>query len=1018
MQTWPIWFKSENAIICAGWWRAAVLGLCLALGMAPMASSAAYRLPTTLGARTSFAGDDDFLDYVQRQTFNYFWLTQDTVTGLVPDRASNPDICSIAAVGFGLSSINVAVTRGWITRAEGAARVRTTLEFLRALPQGEAVSGVAGYRGWFYHFLDLRTGLRAWNSELSTIDTALLLLGVHDCGLFFDAADNADEAAIRQAAATLLQRVDWAFMRRSDQLLAMAWDPVTGHAPSAWIGYNEAMALYLLGLGAENDPLPPASWTAWTSGYQWRTHFGHSYVWTPTGSLFTHQYSHCWVDFLGINDAFLRTSGGNIDYFENSRRATLAQQAYALTRPFANYGALEFGLTACDGPGATIGGVTYAGYAGRGAPPGAPVTLDDGTLAPTAVLGSLPFAPEICLPAARHLYDTYRTEIWSDYGFCDSFNPTANRWFDPDLVGIDAGPIVLMIENHRRGSVWRRMLRSPVIQRGLQRAGFTAPPPDGLDVTATSATRVSVTWSDRAQFETGFQVEASTDGQTFNAVATAAADAVGAGFDALAGTTYTVRVRTLSAAGPSGYRETRQVTTPAAATITVQPADTVVTTGRSAELTVVATGEGALTYQWFKGGVAIAGANTSTLPLANVQGGEAGTYHVVVSSAAGSLASRSVSVAVNPAFFPHPSGVAVTVGGVLFVADASLHTVQRVSTAARVGLLAGGSGMTGAADGIGSAARFNQPGGLAVDAAGTVFVSDTANALIRKIAADGTVTTLAGSSSLRGNTDGTGAAATFGAPSGLALDAAGNLFVADASNHTIRKVTPAGVVTTFVGAAGLSGTADGTGTQARFNTPTGVALDAAGNLYVADSLNGTVRRITPGGAVTTHAGVPGVAGATDGAATVALFNRPLAVAADSAGNIFVADTGNSTIRKIAVSGAVKTWAGLPGIGGLRDGAGATALFNQPSALVRQVDGTLWVADPGNAALRRIDASGAVSTPLLTAEPGGGTGGGTTPPPVTPSHGGGGGGAISVWAILTLAGLALGRAWAQAARRAR
>jgi hypothetical protein len=634
-------------------WRGAV-GVVIVCGFFAV-SLPAYTLPTQTGRRTSFVSDDDFLGYVEQQTFAYFWATQHPTTGLVPDRASNLDVCSVAAVGFGLSSTNIAVSRGWVTRAAARERVRTTLEFLVNLPQGPAATGTAGHRGWFYHFIDANTGLRAWNSELSTIDTALLLLGVIDCALYYDGAD-ATEVAIRRAADTLVSRVDWAFMLRSDNLLAMDWRPESGYHASGWSGYNEAMALYVLGLGAANNPLPAASWTTWTATYAWRIHYGYSYAWCPTGSLFTHQYSHCWIDFRGIADSYLRTNGGGIDYFENSRRATLAQQAYAATRPFANYGSLEFGITACDGPGATINGVVYTGYDGRGAPPGRPVTVDDGTLSPTALMGSVPFAPEACVPALRHLYDTYGASIWSDYGYCDAFNLTANRWFDPDVIGISAGTNVLMLENHRSAELWQRVLRSPIIQRGLQRAGFTAPPPDNVAAVASSPTQIAVTWTDRTDFETGFQVEASTDGgATFNAVATAPANATSATFAARTGTTYQVRVRTTNAAGASGWKNVATVTTPATITITTQPANVTATAGQSVSLRVVASGTAPLSYQWFKGGAALAGATSDTLTFAAVQAADAGSYYVVVTNNEGSATSDAATLTVNAAPPPAPA---------------------------------------------------------------------------------------------------------------------------------------------------------------------------------------------------------------------------------------------------------------------------------------------------------------------------------------------------------------------------
>lgn len=620
-------------------------------------SLSAYTLPAQTGRRAVFADDEDFLGYVEQQSFAYFWATQHPTTGLVPDRASNLDVSSVAAVGFGLSSINVAVSRGWIARAVARERVRTTLQFLVNLPQGPAAAGVAGYRGWFYHFLDTNTGFRVGTCELSTIDTALLLLGVIDCALYYDGAD-ATEIAIREAAETLVNRVDWSFVRRTDNLVAMDWKPETGFHPSGWSGYNEAMALYLLGLGAANNPLPEASWIAWCATYERKIHFGQDYLWCVTGSLFTHQYSHCWIDFRGITDAYLRANSGGMDYFENSRRATLAQQAYAATRPFANYSALEFGITACDGPGATINGVRYSAYDGRGAPSGSPATIDDGTLSPTALLGSVPFAPEACVPALRHLYDTYGTAIWSDYGYCDAFNITAGRWFDPDVIGISVGTNLLMLENHRSAELWQRMLRSPILQRGLRRAGFTAPPPDNVAALAQSPTHVLVTWSDRSAFETGFQVEASTDGgATFHAVATAPADATSATFIGRAGTTYHVRVRTTNASGASGGKSIAVVTTPATLTLTTSPASVTAIVGQSVALRVAATGSGVLTYQWFKNGAAIAGATSDTLTFAAVQTSDAGSYHVVVWSGEGSATSPVATVTINapPAPGPAPS---------------------------------------------------------------------------------------------------------------------------------------------------------------------------------------------------------------------------------------------------------------------------------------------------------------------------------------------------------------------------
>ncbi|HAB15252.1 MAG TPA: Tat pathway signal protein [Verrucomicrobiales bacterium] len=418
--------------------------------------------------RVTAESDDEFLERLERAAFDYFWKEANPTNGLIRDRSKPDSKCSIAAVGFGLSAINIGVERGWISRPTGRVRVLTTLRTFAEGQQGEQPDGVIGHRGWSYHFLELNSGHRAWKCELSSIDTALLLAGVVDAREFYTGAEP-DEVQIREFADQLVARVDWAWMTDGGDTFTMGWYPERGFLRSRWVGYNEAMLLYLLGLGASggsttNDSGTRASnstsvqWEAWTRGYHWRTNYGYAYV--EFAPLFGHQYSHCWVDFRGIADAFMRERG--LTYFENSRRATLAQRAYCIANAgrFSNYGSLEWGITACDGP---------KGYAARGAPPS---ENDDGTLAPTAAGGSLPFAPEFCLPTLRHFEQRYGPKLWGPYGFRDAFNITEN-WWATDTLGIDQGPILLMIENHRTGNVWRRMMRSPIIQRGLNRAGFS-----------------------------------------------------------------------------------------------------------------------------------------------------------------------------------------------------------------------------------------------------------------------------------------------------------------------------------------------------------------------------------------------------------------------------------------------------------------------------------------------------------------------------------------------------------------
>lgn len=405
--------------------------------------------------------DSVFLDLVQRASFDFFWLEANASNGLIKDRSASGAPSSIAAVGFGLTAITIAIDRGWITREAGRTRVLNTLKTFWEKPQGRETSGRIGYKGFFYHFLDLNTALRAWNSELSSIDTALLLAGILDVKQYFT-NNETQENDIRALADSIYYRVDWNWMRNFQPNITGGWFPESGFINWWWAGYNEAMIMCLLALGSPTYPIPNTQfvgWNAWTSGYQWQTHYGYSYVVFPP--LFGHQYSHCWIDFHGIQDAYMRNRG--IDYFENSRRATLAARAYAIANPrgHAGYGENVWGITACDGPN---------GYAARGAPP---EQNDDGTIAPTAAASSIAFTPQESMAAMRYMYDTYRTQLWTKYGFRDAFNLNVN-WWGPDVIGIDEGPIVIMIENYRTGRVWQRFMQNPDIQRGLQRAGFTS----------------------------------------------------------------------------------------------------------------------------------------------------------------------------------------------------------------------------------------------------------------------------------------------------------------------------------------------------------------------------------------------------------------------------------------------------------------------------------------------------------------------------------------------------------------
>ena len=334
----------------------------------------------------------------------------------------------------------------------------------------------------------------------------------------------------------------------------------------------------------------------------------------------------------------------------------------------------------------------------------------------------------------------------------------------------------------------------------------------------------------------------------------------------------------------------------------------------------------------------------------------------VVSTLAGLAGSGgSVDGTGSAARFYSPSGVAVDSAGNVYVANTGTQTIRKITPSGVVSTLAGLAFSVGSADGTGSAGRFNGPIGVAVDSAGNVYVADSGNFTIRKITPSGVVSTLAGLAGSIGSADGTGNAARFFYPEGVAVDNAGNVYVADLNNHTIRKITPSGVVSTLAGLAGVVGSDDGTGSAARFYYPQGPAVDSAGNVYVADSNNHTIRKITPSGVVSTLAGLAGSGGSVDGTGSAARFNYPSGVAADGAGNVYVADTGNDTIRKITPSGVVSTFAGLADSSGSVDGTGSAARFNYPSGVAADGAGNVYVADTYNDTIRKITPSGVVST---------------------------------------------------------
>jgi hypothetical protein len=417
---------------------------------------------------------DAALYKLQKDTFGYFLHETNPDNGLVPDNTRRDSPASIAAVGLALAAYGVGVERKYVSRPQAIERVLTTLRFFWNSPHADQ-PGAIGYKGFYYHFLDRQTGQRVWKSELSTIDTTLLLAGALAAAAYFE-RNTKEEGEIRSLADALYLRADWQWALNGGLTVAHAWTPERGFQPYRWEGYCEALLLYILGLGSPTYPLPAESYPAWTKTYRWKKLYGHQFLYG--GPLFMHQLSHIWIDFRGIQDVYMRAKG--IDYFENSRRATTVQQQYAIRNPkrFRGYGENTWGITASDGPGPAtrrIHGsqVRFFDYRARSIPYGP----DDGTLAPWAAITSLPFAPEIVLPALQHLSDTY-PEMTSKYGFKCSFNPTfANGkdqrgWVSKGYYGLDQGPIVLMIENYRSGLLWRFMRRCDYIVSGLRRAGF------------------------------------------------------------------------------------------------------------------------------------------------------------------------------------------------------------------------------------------------------------------------------------------------------------------------------------------------------------------------------------------------------------------------------------------------------------------------------------------------------------------------------------------------------------------
>jgi len=418
--------------------------------------------------------DDRMLEELQRDSFDYFLRQSNPENGLVRDRSKKDSPASIASVGMALSAYPVGIERSFISRAEGLQRTLATLRFFRNSVQDRSPRAT-GYKGFYYHFLSLRTGRRVWDCELSTIDTAILLVGVLVAAAYFDGR-TPGESEVRDIADELYRRADWQWALAGGRTVSHGWRPGRGFLKYRWRGYSEALLLYILGLGSPTYPLPAGSYAAWAGGFRWKKYFGRRFLYA--GPLFIHQLPQVWLDLRGTQDKYMRRH--RLNYFENSRRATLVQQRYAIKNPhgFARYGKHCWGITASDGPGnetRTLDGTrrTFFGYLARGVPLGP----DDGTISPWAAVASLPFSPEIVLPTIRYL-DGLHLRGRKAYGFESSFNPTypaagnPNGWVSRWHYGLSQGPIVMMIENYRSGLIWKLMRSHPYIARGLRRAGF------------------------------------------------------------------------------------------------------------------------------------------------------------------------------------------------------------------------------------------------------------------------------------------------------------------------------------------------------------------------------------------------------------------------------------------------------------------------------------------------------------------------------------------------------------------
>jgi hypothetical protein len=439
--------------------RRVLADLVLALACAsivawPLDSTAAGSLNHDAETTQRLSHDDElFLADLEQRSWRYFWDEADPQTGLVPDRArmdgspldeNHRHVGSIAATGFGLTALCIAAEHGWVDRPQARERARNTLRYFSTRAFQE--------HGWFYHWLDTKTGARRWQSEVSSIDTALLLAGILTTRQYYR-----KDAEIFRLATKIYQRVDFRWMLNGDPLLlSHGWKPETGFLKSRWDTFSEDTILYLLAIGSPTHPVSPASWYAlWRDRYRYQ---GYSYFTTIGVPLFMHQYAHAWIDYRNRRE----TRGDHIDYFENSINATLAHRAFCinLSYEFPGFGPDMWGITASD---------SAKGYLAWGGPPRDPAT--DGTVVPSAAGGSLMFTPEISVAALRAMKNKYGERIYGQFGFIDAFNPNTS-WVDSDVIGINAGIIMLSAENSRTENVWRWFMRNSEIPWAMQRTSL------------------------------------------------------------------------------------------------------------------------------------------------------------------------------------------------------------------------------------------------------------------------------------------------------------------------------------------------------------------------------------------------------------------------------------------------------------------------------------------------------------------------------------------------------------------